>query len=287
MSYVGKILVIVQVVLSLLFMTFAIAVYNMHANWQAKFTASQDQLKLAQTAASNAQTQLAEARTQFEAQLNEEIGKKKEAEAKYITQNNDWAARGQRINELENLRTLQEGVAVSKAGEAGFRQEEAERLRVALGQLQATVDTQAAEIRKKADEFFALEGRHLALNRLYEASINQMAFLKELVAKHKLNTDPELTKDLKMPPPPVDGLVTQVQTTRSNRVFRISISVGSDDGLKLGDELSAYRAVGVNSAEWLGTIKIVNIAPDNAVAEVVLSAKNGIIQEGDNVTTRI
>ena len=50
MSFVGKILVVVQLVLSVLFMSFAAAVNSAHVNWRKETIKAQDQVKKVQAA---------------------------------------------------------------------------------------------------------------------------------------------------------------------------------------------------------------------------------------------
>ena len=40
-------------------------------------------------------------------------------------------------------------------------------------------------------------------------------------------------------------------------------------------------------AKFLGMIRIVKTYPDKAVGEVIEGTRNGVIQKGDNVTTKI
>lgn len=286
MSYVGKILVVVQVVMSLLFMAFAGAVYTTHANWRKKFDDSQKQLASAQSQARDAKAELETARTNMKTDTDNLTQEKNNALALNTTLTSEVDRRQARNVELEKERDAQSGIAVAKADESNFRKAEADRLRVANQQMQVTIDQQAADFRKKADEQFALENRFQQLNRQHEALLEQSAFFRELLSRNKIDPASEAALANPIPAPAVDGIVTDVQTNRSNRVSRVSISIGSDDGLKVGDTLSAYRTANVKSAEWLGTIKVVSLTPDTAVADVVLTSKSGIIQELDNVTTK-
>lgn len=80
-----------------------------------------------------------------------------------------------------------------------------------------------------------------------------------------------------------------LKMNKANRVQFVNITIGSDDGLLVGHRLDVLRLSpdGQGATEWLGQVEIVSIEPDSAVAEVVLAAKNGIIQEGDNVTSKL
>ena len=112
--------------------------------------------------------------------------------------------------------------------------------------------------------------------------------LEKFVKAHGGETDPVKAERLAAPPPPVDGLVKEVKKDRTNRPKYIVITVGEDDGLLKGHVLSVMRSgVGGKVPQYLGEVRIISIEPDSAVCEVIESAKNGIIEVGDNVTTKL
>ena len=81
-------------------------------------------------------------------------------------------------------------------------------------------------------------------------------------------------------PPPVEGKVVELNATGRS----MEISIGSDDGLDVGQELSVYRLD--PRAKFIGKVRIVSVYPDKAVAEVLGTTVNGLkILEGDIVTS--
>ncbi len=287
MSYVGKVLVVLQVILSVLFMTFAGAVYTMHQNWRAKYLQTDQTLKTSQTSLAEAREQLATERRDFETKLAEETQRANTLDARGKTLDVQVKELTSRIAQLQEQRATQTGLAEAKATEAAFRQAEAERQRIENAKQQTRLNELAAENRELRDKLFTSEEAYKALNRTYESGLSQLAFLKQVVAKAGLETDPEVVAKQIAPAPPVDGLVTQIRKNRANRVQYVEISLGSDDGLVKGNEMDVVRYIGKERSEWLGRIRIVDVGPDWAVGEVILPSKNGIIQEGDNVTTKL
>lgn len=75
-----------------------------------------------------------------------------------------------------------------------------------------------------------------------------------------------------------------VKKDRTNRPKLIMMSIGSDDGLMEGHTLDVIRR---GESKWMGKVIIVSVYPDEAVAEVIDTAANGIIEEGDDVTTKL
>ena len=81
-------------------------------------------------------------------------------------------------------------------------------------------------------------------------------------------------------PPDVEGRVNQVNVLNSS----MEISIGSNDGLSVGQQLYLYRTQ--PRAQYLGKVKIVSVLPNKAVAEIIGQTVNrNKIQEGDNVSS--
>jgi len=287
MSYVGKVLVVVQVVMSLLFMTFAGAVYAVHQNWRTKYEATQASLEQTQKDLSFAQAEASRAKTELQNKFEAEQQRANDFAAKNATLEGKVQTLTQEVAQLTTQRATQTGLAEAKAAEARFRFEEAEKQRIENSKLQSRMDELAAENRQLKDDLFTKNESFRHLNELYETGLAQLSYLKEVVTKNGLETDPGKVAAMKAPPPPVEGLVTRVKENRAGRVQFVEISIGSDDGLRKGNELDVVRVYGTDSSEWLGRVKVVDLGPDWSVAEVMLPSKNGIIGEGDNVTTKL
>src|SRR5262245_57120932 len=69
MSFVGKILIVFQVVLSVIFMAFAGAVYTAHMNWRANAATLKTQLATKTSELNNKETELQTAKTELSAKL--------------------------------------------------------------------------------------------------------------------------------------------------------------------------------------------------------------------------
>jgi len=287
MSYVGKILVVVQLVLSLLFMTFAGAVFTVHQNWRAKYLQSENTVKKTQGELENSRGELATAKRDFETNLSVQLQRANALEAKNQTLDVQLAELTTRVDQLQQQRATQTGLAEQKAAEASFRQDEAQKQRVENTKMQARLDELAAENRELRDKLFVGEESYRALNKTYESGLQKLAFLTQVVSKAGLETNPEVVARQAAPAPPVDGLVTKTRKNRTNRVEFVEISLGSDDGLVKGNEMDVLRIHGQERSEWLGRVRVVEVGPNWAVCEVILPSKNGIIQEGDNVTTKL
>jgi flagellar basal body-associated protein FliL len=289
MSFLGKVLIVLQVVMSVLFMCAAAAVFSTHQRWKDAFDA--EKLK---------STQAATAHNDEIAKLTAKVAAAETARDQETNRANAEVGNGQRLQQrvtaLERERdqltsevNRQTGLAESKTNEANSRQSEAEKQRVQNEQALKTQDDLTTQIQDQKDKIYGMELERDKMIAQITALLEQNAFLEKVVRQNGLDTDPALVADAIEPPPPVDGLVVEIQKDKTNRTRFVHISIGEDDGLHLQHELDVYRPAELNGGkhQYLGRIKIIHLTPDEAVGIVVQAAKNGIIERGDNVTTRL
>lgn len=284
MSYIGKILIGAQLVMSLLFMAFAGAVYSMHLNWKGKYEATNTQLQAAQSSVTTVQGELEQAKRDADTKVAAAKAEADQATALNTTLNNQLVQLRTENNALEQQRDSQTGLADAKANEAVFRQNEANLQRIQNQKLQESLNAKSAEVRSLKDQLATLTESMDDLTERYDTLLKKAAYMERSLAANKLPTDPREIEKLELPAPPVEGVVTEVRKNRANRVEFVEMSIGSDDGLILGHKVDVFRRA---DARWLGQLRIVSVYPDKAVGEIILPATNGIIQEGDDVTTKL
>jgi DNA repair exonuclease SbcCD ATPase subunit len=287
MSFVGKILIVVQVVLSLCFMAFAGAVYVTQENWREKHTAAEAQIAELNKTRTTIEANLSQARDEaarVQQESQQEINKWKlafqneEAEVKDLTN---------RLNAVTTGLEQQRALASSKQIEADNREKEAEVLRKQSFDLQKRVDELSAELNVEKDKVFNSNVALRQLEERFNELLTKADFLEKVVHKHGLETDPAQVAEMQAPPPPLDGVVEEIQKDRTNRTQFVVLSVGSDDGLRVGNVMDVFRP-SEEDPLYLGSVRIIELFPDKAVGEVVLPrVRNGDIEVGDNVTTRL
>ena len=288
MSFVGKMLIVLQVVLSIMFMAFAGAVYTTQTNWKNQADSLEEQVSALQTQinddASASQAQISELTQQRDAA----VGRAEMAEARNVQLAAEIANERDRSNRVENERSSFEGLAGAKSVEASFRDEEAQRQRIAYQTLRTQNDELASTLRNTEDALFAANLERQALAERYDSLLAEAGDLKRILRLNDLPTDPSEYAGLEEPPPPVDGLVLATKKDKTNRTEFVEVSIGSDDGLLKNHELDVFRSATAGSkVQYLGKIRITLVTPDRAVGYVVQAAKNGIIERGDNVTTKL
>jgi soluble cytochrome b562 len=282
MTYVGKILVIVIMAFSLIFLGISTVVFTTAKNWR---TATEEQKKKvgdltkklndAQAGVQAAEKELTAAKGGFDAlaqQLNDKI-KLLEDENKR-SQDQITAARGQVGIAQTNAKTALD--------DADARRKETDLLR---GQKSA-VEKQANEFKLRHAE---LIDRIRELERVLDTATKNNADLRDRAAKFStLLRQNGLSDDISRikgseSPLPVQGEVKRVDPSNQ----RVEITIGSDDGLVPGHELYLYRTS--PRPEYLGKITIVSVDPDQSVGRVIggRTFQGKKIKEGDIVSSTI
>lgn len=162
----------------------------------------------------------------------------------------------QRESETAN-RHLTARLAAAEAALAQSRATAAE-LQQQLAQLQAERDKNLASVVQLTDQLHKAFGE---VQRLKAENARLTAWL---------------------PPPPAKGLEGVVTAIQKDGV--VEISLGSDDGLKPGHQLSVCRAEN-NAMRVLGQVVVVSTAPDKSVCRTGFESVDGAVQQGDRITT--
>ena len=288
MSFVGKVLVVVQLVLSVLFMALAGAVFSVHQNWKDKYEKQGDVVKGALKSVTDTQAEMAITKADSQKVADDTKAQVGALTAQLQIATTELAALKKKNNEDQQELQTQTAIAQTKAKESIDRTTEAQEQRIANRSLQAALDETAKKLREIEDEKFGLSVEYNNLKNKHNDGLEELAYLKALVAKVGLVADRRTAEKMAAPPPPVEGLVKVVKADRTNRPKYVQISVGEDDGLLVGHTMDVMRSgVDGKDPQYLGKVRIISIDPDTAVCEVVESAKNGIIEVGDNVTTKL
>ena len=188
------------------------------------------------------------------------------------------------VNQLATQRT----VAQLEGDEAKFRRDEAVEQRQVNKALHGNLVESVRTNRGLEDIIFDLrlqlgerEQRHLViLDELKTA---------RLQARRKGGGLGALPSEDITPPPPLDGKVVSSRRGIGNRILYVEVSIGGDDGIKEGQQLTVYRPGNGKSqrTKYLGQIRIIQVFADKAVGTVQEKAKNGVITKGDNVTSKL
>jgi hypothetical protein len=286
MTLVGKIFVVAILVMCVVFMGFTMAVYSNHVNWREKvelprskatptkpagLTFQLDDAK-AENAALKAEIERREKDlAAFQAASQQQLGKL-ESKLDEVTKERDkiredLVAAQKNNSELTTTVDSSSKVLEQKTGEVS-------KLRDEIRDEQQSRDTVFAQVVDKTENLHKLHGQLVNLKERNEQLVQEVAHYKRVLDAKGIDAHAPLV-DV---PPPVDGLITAV---RGNDL--IEISIGSDDGLKVGHTLEVFR----EGKAYLGRAEIVKTAPDRAVAKILPDYRKGVPQKGDRVATRL
>jgi hypothetical protein len=281
MTFVGKILVIVIMAFSLLFLGISTVVFTTSKNWMS---ATRDEQKKVE----ELKKKVADAQAVSEASKKGlDDAKKGFDEVAKVLQTRLTGLEDENKRNLDQITAVRgQLVAATQTAKSSLDEVEAKRQETAL------LRTQKTAVEKQANEFklnqAELNDKIRELERLMETATKNNGDLRERVAKFSarlrsngLSDDISQIKGLESPPP-VTGEVKRVDAT--NR--RVEITIGADDGLVVGHELNIFRVK--PRPEYLGRVAIVEVDPDQAVAKVVGKTVQGKkIKEGDIVSSTI
>ena len=276
MNLLGKLLIVLILIGSIVFMSFSVVLYATHTNWRERA----NKLELDLKKKTDDFNELQRLKDSMEEALKREIARQGESitafreKVRQLTTDCD-EARGEVVALNEKL-ALQ--VAAVQAS-----QETTERLRVRLdGASKALADAQndwvdmSTDLAKKIDEAHSLALQLATYQSVCAQLAQDYADAMEVLRKHGLVPDPALYSP--RPPSGIRGSVTEV---RPRGV--IEISVGSDSGLVKGHQLDVIRHLDGRSS-YVGKVEVTMTAPDRAVAVVMPEFRRGIVQRGDEIT---
>jgi len=285
MTFVGKVLVVVQVVLSVCFMTFAGAVFTVQTNWKQKADNLGEDVASLKKNIRDTDQEFTKYKTDSTADLKKQKDRADTLQAQAAGLTGQVAALKADNERTATERNRQSELAVTASIEAGERRNEASRQRTVNKNLHTLIDKLVAQVRGLEDAVYGRDRSIKTINRRHTQLLQQVAFLQKVVRLNRLSTDPAQYADKSAPPPNVTGVVLNTLPGKRQRATLIEISIGGDDGLVKGNELDVYRSAGKGS--YLGKIRIVYVTPDKSVGEVIEKTKNGVIQRGDNATTKL
>ena len=271
-NVLGKIFVFGVFVMSLMLMSFAVAIYSSHVNWQEVAKKKQedlDKLKAEETSLNQEITRLTANVATSEAARDQVVAKfqqaliEKDKELKTLKDARD-----------DKLTEMQKKIADLATVEADLTRarEEVTKLQAEVRDKQQKVDSQVTRAAEIAGQLHEKESFLEIANERKAQLEKQVAQARLLLKQNGLSLD-SLPKDRV---PTMNGVVVAVADDA------IEVSLGFDDGLQTGHQIEVYR-----NDEYLGRAIVKSVKPDRAVAVLVREYSRGIVQRGDKVTTRL
>jgi len=276
MNLLGRILVVALFLLSVVFMTLAIVVYSTHRNWKQQADAAQQQVQEERARLDRLQTQSNALESSLRAERDAALQqvRKLETEALRLAETNTQIQR--RLDELSQDQRQAVAAVETTTTSANQLADEVGQLRDSISENIAAKDASFDAALAATEELQSLRNdleTALEYNRQLVTETGRMTRLME-----SEGLDPNSPADGVTPR--VDGFVSRTQ--RRNGVQLVEISIGGDDGLRIGDTVEVFR-----NTKYKGRLEILKTAPDRSVGKVDTRFQQGPIQEGDRVATRL
>ncbi|QDT65526.1 hypothetical protein [Calycomorphotria hydatis] len=287
MTYVGKLLVVLQLMLSVCFMAFAGAVYTTQQNWQAAATKAQEDVASLRENLATVSADLTNRVTEEKTRADKAEQERDLAQGKLDDSEVKVEQVTEKLNTAQTALEVQTTLAGIAEDQAAAARKQASTLRGLNSQLLETKDELTAENRKLEDQIFSLKREADRIEQKHQSILNRNVELIAILQANGLSSDPSDYANLDTAPPPVvEGLVLNVaKPERRGGSEFVDVSLGSDDGLKKGHTLYVYN--NKDGGTYLGQIQLTDVAADRAVGKVIQKSKNGSIERGDNVTSKL
>ena len=282
MTLVGKILIVVILVMSLIFMTFSLMLYATHKNWRDLVknpTPSAGKPKGLELQLRDAEEDLRRRQEEMDS-LRYSLSMERAARTSALA--NLESLSNQRQTELDDLRKQRDDLRAQQ-GDAiramELAQENLKRLKTSVEQLSQAIvtsqqdrDDQFAQVLQLTDKLNQSSGVLETLEERNRELAEAIAKTNRVLLRYGLSQDTPLHNV----PPTLEGEVSAVGNSDL-----VEVSLGSDSGLRVGHQLEVHRPGG----SYLGRLVVVDADANEAVARIQF--KEGIIRRGDLVKTRI
>jgi len=282
MSGVGKILVFVNLLFSVVVGAFIIMVYVARTNWVATYHELENRYKAQSAELETFRTDAQAARDQGSKDVTTAQAELKKIKDDLAVKEGQLKALTDQLTAEKEKTTTGTASTVAVQEESLRRTEEMKRLDVQIKTLTDQRNASLIEQNKLRDRSIAVEIE----NKTLKDRNNQMALQLENMGKDNIRlrnlggASGGGTMTAKNPPlENIEGIVTKTDTQSG----LLTLSIGSDAGLTKGHTLEIFR---LSPNKYLGTVRIVDVTAHEAVARPT-SRPTTPIQQGDRVASKI
>jgi hypothetical protein len=293
MNLVGKIFTVLILVMSLVFMSFAVAVYATHKNYKTLV----DNAEPAQGKPLGYKQQLESSQKEIDVKKKELLDTKNTLNAE-----KEAADQARKVLEAErdklaaDLKTKKEEADKiykemnTKLDDLKLAEEELVKLRTEVAGLRTDIlkahqerDDTIKEVVKATDKMNQTANQLKLAKDLNLKLAEEVGKLKEILGKLGYNNrEPEFYSKL---PPKADGIVLAVTGTQIPGQDMVTISLGSDIGMRPGHQLEVSRTSAAGPT-YVGRIEVIKTDPEKSVCKVLPNYLKSPVQKGDRVDTK-
>jgi len=270
-TFAGRILTVFTLVLAIFFAAMTVVVFATHRNWKAE----SERLLAENARLLNLNNTYTTQIGAYKERLTRERAARRIVVAALETDRNVAQEQFQTAN-AQNIQMQQQVASMAAKNDADTKLldtyvTENNGLKGTLTQEQNSRDTMFNTYVSIVDQLHELQGTLNDLTLRNTSLAEMYARYKDII--ERLGPAATTAQELPMP---VDGIVVAVSREL------IEVSVGSDDGLKVGHTLDVFRKGGT----YLGRVIVKKTSPDRSVAEIIPEFSKGPIRIEDRVATR-
>ena len=283
MTLLGKIFTMLIFIMSIIWMAFSVMVYVTEKNWREVALRPE---ALGPDAPLGLKPQLDQTRLQVKAREDE-------LRELQVQLQRERAARAHALAALEEARQIEADLRRTAEAaqvqllvahrqaltEAAANQDRLKALSVEIADARLAIKSAQQDRDEKLERVvFLTDEVHKAEDLKRRLEERQAELVAQIGRMQKVLRAKDLSEfeDIDGIPPRLDGLVLDV------RKNFMEISLGSDDGLKVGHRLEVFK-----DRTYKGRIVVRRTDPDRAVAEIIPELRKGEIQKGDRVKTKV
>jgi len=285
MTFVGKVLVVLNVVLTIFIATFAAGVFAVQKNWKDQYESKEQELSKVR----EDNQKLIEGKdakiTELDRELKETEDLARQHKAKVDELREQVASIQKNYEKMQGEYDVNKNLLKVLDDDKTTKANELKTLRSAMKQLHAKLDQLDAQITQLEDEKYGLVRKQRQIQKKHNEILELLVAYRKTLQLHDIDFDPRAVAGRDVLPDPADGLVTEVLPGNRDRLTLVEISIGTDDGVREGTQLYVYRLS--DKGKYLGQIKVIRVSADKAVGELVDDAKQGPIKKGDNVSAKL
>jgi hypothetical protein len=283
MTTLGKILVIVNLVFSVVTGALIIMIFITRTNWREGFEKEAANNKALQEKNTRLAADMKSVRDETDRRI-QTVGEELNNAKKDLEQ-----ARKQ-AKELQDSLVLEQGKSKADANAHGVIQSELERRRAEVTRLEKRVADAELDIAKLQQD--NREQRAVATKNQLDADslrvrnaqlMDQLSQMAQDIERRKSGASGVAGGGMPNNPPPEDvrGVIKALDASSG----LVTISLGSDAGLSVGNTLEAFRFK--PRPTYLGRIQLVDVRHHDAVGKLISTQRRGLVQIGDEVASRI
>ena len=284
MNTVAKVFVVLNLVFSLIYVGVAATLLGKQENWKQKAFEEEkgraDDNKKSAKELANRESQITGLRGEVETFRSGNDNYKALLEAQTNENKNLEKKWNELMTEVQVLKANNEKLT-GNLSEMGRQKDELskalEQKTAELGDALKVRDQSVDDHQRVKEQLKDMNVSILDLKQRHVDLAKKKAELEWILARVQEEYHITLT-DVWPPVPKIDGRVVGV----SNKINLVVISVGEEDGVKVGFEFTIYRG-----NTYVGKMVVEKVYPRQAAGHVVLEKTKDKVQPGDSVTTQV